>query len=459
MICLHVDERKEKSDRMIKRLQDRQIDVSLIDSKKMQAYWESCRLRTIDLSTTMEFDLPPQDHSAMQHLDVDVLYGRYLLACQRSGRIIIYDMYKCKSFIKPSDSVVQDDNQDDLNGDAAGAGIEDPRLEHQVPMIGQIPGSHAKSVSSVCWYPVDNGLFTSSSYDKTVKVWDTSTLQEAADFNLGHRVHAQAFSPVAKQHSLLACGIALPTVVLCDLRSGASSHILVGHRADVMAVKWSPTEEYLLATGSVDSTIRLWDIRQAKSCLVCLDMMNSVYADRSRGEAAGMASDNPSLSGYGKQTVFSHKGTVNGLMFDESGRWLVSTGTDKRIRIWDLVTAKNMSINFDAQGIRNSSQFTVTMAMSLNKFMIADRGCVDNGPLLLHPNENGLIGVFDMWSGRLVKKLTGHYGKSTCVVRNPLKNEFYSCSADGAILAWNCDQPQTAEDSFGDESDLDDEWD
>ena len=32
-------------------------------------------------------------------------------------------------------------------------------------------------METVQWYPHDTGMFTSSSFDKTLKVWDTNTLQ------------------------------------------------------------------------------------------------------------------------------------------------------------------------------------------------------------------------------------------------------------------------------------------
>lgn len=32
-------------------------------------------------------------------------------------------------------------------------------------------------METVQWYPHDTGIFTSSSFDKTLKIWDTNTLQ------------------------------------------------------------------------------------------------------------------------------------------------------------------------------------------------------------------------------------------------------------------------------------------
>lgn len=49
----------------------------------------------------------------------------------------------------------------------------------------------------------------------------------------------------------------------------------IGHREAVWAVEWSPSNEYLLATGSLDKSVRVWDIRRSNSCLLVLDQHNS----------------------------------------------------------------------------------------------------------------------------------------------------------------------------------------
>jgi WD40 repeat protein len=36
---------------------------------------------------------------------------------------------------------------------------------------------HEYAITAVRWWPVDTGMFTSSSFDKFIKVWDTNTLE------------------------------------------------------------------------------------------------------------------------------------------------------------------------------------------------------------------------------------------------------------------------------------------
>lgn len=49
---------------------------------------------------------------------------------------------------------------------------------------------------------------------------------------------------------------------------------LVGHKGSIEDLMWSPTEEPLLASCSVDSTIKLWDIRYSNTFLILILIFN-----------------------------------------------------------------------------------------------------------------------------------------------------------------------------------------
>jgi DNA excision repair protein ERCC-8 len=44
--------------------------------------------------------------------------------------------------------------------------------------------THRFGVSSVQWYPLHSGMFFTASYDGTLKVWDTNSLQALQTFGL-----------------------------------------------------------------------------------------------------------------------------------------------------------------------------------------------------------------------------------------------------------------------------------
>lgn len=123
-------------------------------------------------------------------------------------------------------------------------------------------------------------------------------------------------------------------VRLADLRSGGFTHSLIGsaalyrvsqrehfmntlagHRDSVLCVRWSPVNPYLLATGSRDNTVRLWDVRRSAALAVM---------DQHRTEP-----DLPvetSASSVLEVTATAHDDVVNSVCFTADGLFLLSSG-------------------------------------------------------------------------------------------------------------------------------------
>lgn len=67
-------------------------------------------------------------------------------------------------------------------------------------------------------------------------------------FKFKKPIYSHAMS-AGTAHSLTAVGGGECKLTLCDLVSGASSHVLEGHLKPVMAVAWSTGCEHVLASG------------------------------------------------------------------------------------------------------------------------------------------------------------------------------------------------------------------
>ncbi|KAM6304072.1 DNA excision repair protein ERCC-8 isoform 3-T3 [Podargus strigoides] len=268
------------------------------------------------------------------------------------------------------------------------------------------PHVHRFSVETVQWYPHDTGMFTSSSFDKTLKIWDTNTLQPADVFHFEGTVYSHHMSPVATKHCLIAVGTKSPKVQLCDLKSGSCSHILQGHRQEVLAVSWSPRHEYILATASADSRVKLWDVRRAAGCLTTLDQHNGEKSKAS-SEAANTA----------------HNGRVNGLCYTNDGLHLLTIGTDDRMRLWNSSTGENTLVNYGkvCNASRKGLKFTISC------------GC---NPEFAFVPYGSAIAVYTVFTGELITMLRGHYSTVDCCVFQPNFQELYSGSKDCNILAW-----------------------
>jgi DNA excision repair protein ERCC-8 len=61
-------------------------------------------------------------------------------------------------------------------------------------------------------------------------------------------VYQHDLSPVATKHCLIAVGCQSSKLKLVDLKSGSNTHMLKGHRSSIYCVKWSPKEEFILAS-------------------------------------------------------------------------------------------------------------------------------------------------------------------------------------------------------------------
>ncbi|KAI0016198.1 WD40-repeat-containing domain protein [Xylariomycetidae sp. FL0641] len=261
--------------------------------------------------------------------------------------------------------------------------------------------THKYGITHLSFYPFDSAAFLSTSYDTTLKLWSTDTTQLSASFDLGTKAYTHAISPVAS-HLLVACGTQHPAVRLVDLRSGANVQSLAGHTGAVLATSWSPRHEHVLASGSVDGTVKIWDVRRASALLGMLDHEDSLGLYH-----------NGLLSQDGKVRVRAsakaHSAPVNGLTWTDDGNYIVSAGHDRRIRVWDAATGKNTLASF-GPSIKNSQLASVTMFTS-------PVGLTHPGKeLLFWPNETDIL-VLDLHDGQVVTKLRGT-GPSLAGVRS-----------------------------------------
>ena len=294
------------------------------------------------------------------------------------------------------------------------------------------PSAHKFGITHLSFYPFDSLAFLSTSYDHTLKIYATDTLALSASFDLTSVVYSHALSPIA-HHLLVACATQHPAVRLVDLRSGASAHSLVGHSGAVLSVAWSPRDEYVLASGSSDGTVKLWDIRRSGGSLGALDMDDSVGIGGEDGKGKNARSRN-----HGK----AHIGACNGVLWTEDGRHLVTAGHDERVRVWDASVGANALSHFGPI-IKNTHLSTMLP-------LLAPRH-VSGSQTMLYPNEKEIL-MFDLFEGTLLKRLrapgvavaqaSGSAGQRN--IRNRVTSlawrngdvAMYSAHSDGLIRAW-----------------------
>jgi guanine nucleotide-binding protein G(I)/G(S)/G(T) subunit beta-1 len=154
----------------------------------------------------------------------------------------------------------------------------------------------------------DNKLVTSSG-DTSIIVWDVSKGLSTVRLK-GHESDVMAVAPCPVAPDVLASGSCDTSMRVWDVRFSSSESVVSfqRHESDVNRVKWVPDSQYAVLTGSDDNTCRLHDIRTSKSEL-------AVYSDESRVI-------NP----------------VTCVDFSRSGKLLFVGYDDGVVRVWDTVT-------------------------------------------------------------------------------------------------------------------------
>ncbi|MEH2169695.1 MAG: serine/threonine-protein kinase [Nostoc sp.] len=218
---------------------------------------------------------------------------------------------------------------------------------------------HSQAVKSVTFSP-DGQILATASDDKTIKLWQVETLEEICTL-LGHAhaVKSVAFSPDGQ---ILASGSWDKTIKLWDVNTGREICTIGRHQLKVNSVAFSPQGQ-LLASASYDRTIRLWQIPalgssqrefENRPCYSLLGTLSGhawavlTVAFSPDGQILATGSDDNTIklwevnTGQLICTLVGHSWSVVAVAFTADGETLLSASCDKTVKLWKVSTAEEI---------------------------------------------------------------------------------------------------------------------
>lgn len=160
------------------------------------------------------------------------------------------------------------------------------------------------------------------------------------------RGHQNGVMCLQFDESILATGSYDNTIKIWDIETGECLRTLTGHTLGIRALQFDDTK---LISGSLDKTLRVWNWRTGDCISTYQGHTEGVIAVHFEGNilASGSIDRTVKIWNFSDKSTFclrGHKDWVNAVKVDSASRTVFSASDDCTVRLWDLDTRRTIRI-------------------------------------------------------------------------------------------------------------------
>lgn len=314
---------------------------------------------------------------------------------------------------------------------------------------------HSSWVWSVAFAPQcygnssDSYILASGGLDQNVKFWDTHTgscirtLQGRISW-----VKSVCFSPIPPNHpyqggrkeksnlsdqgerqgGLLASGSYDKKVRLWDIKTGCCVKTLAGHTNGILAVSFSP-DGTILASGCYDQTVRIWDVETGNCLRILEGHTNGAWSVSFTPDGQTLAVGSYCVvklwdiaTGRCLKTLPGHLDSVLSVSFSPNGEIIASGSEDLTVRLWDAKTGECIKI------LRGHNSWVESVAFS------------PDGKILASGGSEGILKIWDVATGNCLQTSGDNLTGIWSLAFSPNNQILAIGSTDPTIKLWDVSQ-------------------
>jgi len=287
--------------------------------------------------------------------------------------------------------------------------------------LGSWDSDHLKPVGCLAISP--DGEILVSGNGNAIKSWNLKTGTEM-------------YTVTEHQNSVLSLAISLDgqyvvsggndsSIKVWKLRTGELIRTFKDNHGSVYSIAISPDGQKLIS-GSHGGFTTLWNLNTGEEIRTIFEATNSVKYTNSVRCVTVSRDVNILVSGYSSGLIQSyprcsfkgHSGYISSVVITPNGKRLISSSSDKTIKIWSLITGEEIdTLNSHVGSVKS-------LAVS------------PSGDILVSGSEDKTIKLWDLNTRKEVHTITGHLNDVNDLVFSPDGQFLVSGSEDCTIKVW-----------------------